>query len=156
MNIKNIVLSIVASSVMVLANTGDSIQMSSVPFEEVMTMTNGQKSVELKALEKAVPGMVVTYVNSIKNPTNQDASNLVVVNPVPEHTIYLMNNIETAGVVTEYSVDGRVFNTSSKVFINDLGVNRLAEAKEYTHIRYTIAKLKANSEISINLKTKIK
>jgi uncharacterized repeat protein (TIGR01451 family) len=156
MNIKNIVLSIVASSVMVLANTGDSIQMSSIPFEEVITMTNGQKAVELKELKKATPGMVVTYVNRIKNPTNQDATNLVVVNPVPEHTIYVMNDTETAGVATEYSVDGKVFNTSSKVFINDLGVNRLAEAKEYTHIRYTIAKLKANSEIKVNLKTKIK
>ncbi|MCH9740013.1 MAG: hypothetical protein K0U38_04115 [Epsilonproteobacteria bacterium] len=156
MKLRNILLSIVASSVMVLANSGDSIQMSSATFEEVVTMKDGKKATELKALDKAIPGMVVTYVNTIKNPTNETATNLVIVNPVPEHTTFVPNDIETKGATMEYSVDGKVFSEPSKVFINDSGVKRVAEPTEYTHVRWTIAKLEANAEMKIKLKTKIK
>jgi uncharacterized repeat protein (TIGR01451 family) len=154
MKLKNILLSVLASSVMVFANSSDAIQMSSVAFEEVVVV--GKKDTTLKPLEKAIPGMVVTYVNTIKNTSNEAATNLVVVNPVPNDTIYVASTEETNGALMEYSVDGKEFNQAEKVFVNENGIKRVADSREYTHIKWTIAKLASNSEFKIKFQSKIK
>jgi len=155
MKLKNLVMSIIATTTLSMALTGDSISMKTTTFEEVIETKAGKEIKVLKVLEKAVPGDVVVYVNTITNPTDKKAEKLSVVNEVPEHTNFIANSVKCDGCTIVYSVDGKEYQSASKLFIKDNGVKRLAKAEEYSHIKFTLNTLSPKSEAKIQFKTKL-
>jgi uncharacterized repeat protein (TIGR01451 family) len=155
MKLKNLVMGIMATTALTMALTGESISMKTTAFEEVIETKAGKEIKVLKVLEKAIPGDVVTYVNTITNPTDKKAEKLSVVNEVPEHTTFIANSVKCIDCTTLYSVDGKEYQSAAKLFIKDNGVKRLAKAEEYTHLKFTLNTLKSKSESKIEFKTKI-
>ena len=155
MKLRNLVISIIATTALSMASTGESISMKTTAFEEVIETQAGKEVKVVKVLEKAVPGDVVTYVNTIANPTDKKAEKLSVVNEVPEHTTFIANSVKCVDCTTLYSIDGKEYESASKLFIKDNGVKRLAKAEEYTHLKFTLNTLKSKSESKIEFKTKI-
>ena len=155
MKLKNLVIGIMATTALTMALTGESISMKTIAFEEVVETKAGKEVKVLKVLEKAIPGDVVTYVNTITNPTDKKAEKLSVVNEVPEHTTFIANSVKCVDCTTLYSIDGKEYESASKLFIKDNGVRRLAKAEEYTHLKFTLNTLPSKSESKIEFKTKI-
>ena len=155
MKLRNLVMSIIATTALSMASTGEGISMKTTAFEEIVETHAGKEVKVLKVLEKAVPGDVVTYVNTIANPTDKKAEKLSVVNEVPEHTNFIANSAKCDGCTILYSVDGTEYKTASELFIKDNGVKRLAKAEEYSHLKFTLNTLNAKSESKIEFKTKI-
>jgi uncharacterized repeat protein (TIGR01451 family) len=155
MKLKNLVIGIMATTALTMALTGESISMKTTAFEEVVETKAGKEVKVLKVLEKAVPGDVVIYVNTITNPTDNKAEKLSVVNEVPEHTNFIANSVKCADCTILYSIDGEEYKPASELFIKDNGVKRLAKAEEYTHLKFTLNALPAKSESKIQFKTKI-
>ena len=147
-------MSIIATTALTVASTGD-ISMQTAAFGEVVKTKAGKEIKVLKPLEKAIPGDVVTYVNTITNSSNNKAKSLSVVNAVPEHTNFVANSVKCNDCTVLYSIDGENYKPASKLFIKDDGVKRLALATEYTHIKFTINSLNAKSETKVEFKTKI-
>ncbi len=154
MKLRSLVVSIIATTALSLASTGD-ISMKTVAFEEVVQTKAGKEVKVLKPLEKAIPGDIVTYVNTITNSSNNKAESLNIVNEVPEHTNFVGNSVKCNGCTVLYSIDGENYKPASKLFIKDDGVKRLALAKEYTHIKFIINSLNAKAETKVEFKTKI-
>ena len=153
MKLKNLVISIIATTALSFASTGDSISMKTIAFEEVVETKAGKETKVLKILEKAIPGDVVTYVNTITNPTDKKAEKLSMVNEVPKNTNFVANSVKCDGCTVIYSVDGEEYKNASELFIKDDGVKRLAKAEEYSHIKFTLASLDAKSEVKVEFKT---
>jgi uncharacterized repeat protein (TIGR01451 family) len=151
--LKNLVMSIIAITAMSFASTGDSISMKTTAFEEIVETKAGKDVKVLKVLEKAIPGDVVTYVNTITNPTDKKAQALSMVNEVPKNTNFVANSVQCDGCTVVYSVDGKEYKEASELFIKDDGVKRLAKAEEYSHLKFTIASLEAKSEVKVEFKT---
>ena len=146
-------MSIIATTALSLASTGDSISMKTTAFEEIVETKAGKDVKVLKVLEKAIPGDVVTYINTITNPTDKKAEKLSMVNEVPKNTNFVANSVKCDGCTVVYSVDGKEYKDASELFIKDDGVKRLAKAEEYSHLKFTIALLDPKSEVKVEFKT---
>jgi uncharacterized repeat protein (TIGR01451 family) len=133
-----------------LTHANDNLEISSKLLEEV---SKGSKV--LKELTEAIPGNIVAYQHTIKNPTSSIAKEIVFSDIIPKHTTYVPNSATCSGeCLIEYSVDGEVFEKASELFVYTNSLS-LANPKKYKHIRWTFSELKPNSKKVILFKTKI-
>lgn len=99
----------------------------------------GEREIRLVEAANAIPGdellLTVTYINR----GSENAQNVVLVNPVPEHTEYIDDSSGGEGTVVSFSVDGGVtYDLPVNLQVTgDDGRPRTAQAREYTHIRWT-------------------
>lgn len=118
----------------------DKVVLRNEAFKEV-TQTNesGAKETKMVPVGKALPGDEIIYITTFSNTGKEPADNIVITNPVPDHTTYKTNTAYGASTKISYSVDGgKVFAEPEKLLIKDAdGSERQATAKEYTHIRWS-------------------
>ena len=122
------------------ANSSNAIQLTSVVELEVVSKDEqGNEIVKRIPAEKVTPGSEVIYTTRFKHNGSQAAEDIVISNPIPEHTVYKVNSATGKGTDILYSVDnGQSFHHQDKLAVveND-GSTRAAEAKDYTDIRWT-------------------
>jgi uncharacterized repeat protein (TIGR01451 family) len=90
------------------------------------------------AMANVTSGDTVIFTNYYENLGEKPMDDVVLVNPVPVHMIYVADTAEGAGTIIEFSVDqGQSYNTPEKLRIKDEeGKEKVAEATDYTHIRW--------------------
>jgi len=88
----------------------------------------------------ALPGEEIVYTITFSNVGAASAENVIITNPVPEHTRYLDRSATGAGTEISYSVDGgESYGSTQELFVRDnSGNQRPAEAQDYTHIRWAL------------------
>jgi uncharacterized repeat protein (TIGR01451 family) len=130
----------------------------------VSTDDKGKQQISWQALEagNAVvqPGDVLRYTANSSNQGNVDAKNLVVTQPIPKGTMFVLNSAKTdAAVVTTYSIDnGETFTEKPMVQVtlpNGKTEMRPAPAEAYTHVRWQISSPiapKAGVKLAYNVK----
>lgn len=121
------------------ANSTNAIQLSSsVELEVVSQDEQGNKIVKRIPAEKVTPGSEVIYTTRFKYSGDEPAADIVISNPIPEHTVYKIDSAEGKNTKTMFSVDGgQSFDTPEKLKVTSVnGVTRTAEAKDYTDIRW--------------------
>jgi uncharacterized repeat protein (TIGR01451 family) len=90
------------------------------------------------------PGDVLRYTLTSKNQSNQPVKNLVLTQPVPKGTVFVLNSVTAAAqdTVVLYSIDqGKTFVPQPTIQIRDANgqlVTRPAPAEAYTHVRWQI------------------
>jgi uncharacterized repeat protein (TIGR01451 family) len=112
--------------------------------KKVVTVDAEGKSVtSWKALEGSVsvqPGDVMRYTLSSQNAGDKPASKLVLTQPIPAHTTYVVGSAIANGAKLTYSIDaGKSFvaNPTIKVKLADGSVvEKPAPAEMYTHARW--------------------
>jgi uncharacterized repeat protein (TIGR01451 family) len=125
------------------AQQAGSIAVTSTAEVEAVQKTAGGK-IEVKRVDasnaKVTPGDVVVFTNRYRNKGTTPAANVVVINPVPEHMIYVDLSAEGKGTKIEFSTDGgKTFAAPGKLTVTDKeGRVRPALPKDYTHIRWTV------------------
>ena len=133
-----------------LTHANNNLEISTKLLEEA---SRGSKV--LKALNEAIPGNIIAYQHTIKNPTSEIAKDIIFSDKIPEHTTYVANSANCNNeCLIEYSVDGEVFEKASELFVYNNSL-KLANPKKYKFIRWTFSELKPNSKMVILFKTKI-
>ena len=109
--------------------------------ETVVVNENGEKEIKREEASKVIPGEHVIYTIQYQNIGDAAASAVVINNPVPENMHYVPGTAEGDGTDIVFSIDGgQSFDKPENLTVMDEDGNpRLATAKDYTHIRWSIA-----------------
>jgi len=139
-----------------------SIELTTVAEVEVAGK-NAQGEKEVKRMEaamaKVVPGDVVIFTTRYTNTGKEPASNVTIMNPVPEHMTYVDRSAEGKSTRIDFSIDGgKTYAAPEKLVITDSqGKKRTALAKEYTHIRWVLTTpLAAGGTGSVSYRAQLK
>jgi hypothetical protein len=99
---------------------------------------------------KVIPGTKIRYVDTVISNGAKVVQNLVIVNPVPMHMLYVGGSAKCDGTcIITYSLDGKVFDVPAKLFVTEKGKKRVAKASEYKAIRWSLPTLIAKQNISM-------
>jgi uncharacterized repeat protein (TIGR01451 family) len=126
----------------------------------------GKNKVTWQSLQGNVtvkPGDVIRYIVIGANNGDREASNLVVTQPIPKQTAYVLNSsttIKTTATVT-YSIDnGKTFVAKPTVQVklaNGKVETRNAPAEAYTHVRWKFTNaIAAKSTIAAAYQVRVK
>lgn len=107
---------------------------------KVTTDAKGVQHTQVVAMDRALPGTELVYTITYHNVGKQPAGDVVVSDPIPEHTVYIPGSAEGAGMEISYSVDGgKTWGQPAALKVKNAdGTLRDAEAKDYTHIRWVL------------------
>jgi uncharacterized repeat protein (TIGR01451 family) len=108
---------------------------------------------------KVVPGDTVSFTLTYANRGAQPATNVTVIDPVPEHLAYVDGSAQGTGTRIEFSVDGgKTYRAPDKLTITGGdGKVRPAQGPDYTHIRWTVtAPLAAGGNGTVSFKARVK
>ena len=85
-------------------------------------------------------GQVVYYTLRITNQTTVPLRNVAVVQPVPANTTYVADSASGPGAAVSFSVDGgKTYAPADSLMIEtEGGTKQLAQASQYTHIRWQL------------------
>ncbi|MEH6450592.1 MAG: hypothetical protein V7765_18115 [Oleispira sp.] len=127
---------------------------------EVVTVTaeNGSKSEQWQTPDKLLPGERVGYQIDFENKSDEPAAEIVIVNPIPKHTLYVPGSAKGLNTLIEFSADGgKTFALPTQLFIEKDGERVLAETTDYTQVRWSLQKpLTAKASGSVQYVVKIK
>jgi len=104
--------------------------------EKEVVNANGEKTRQLVAASKIVPGMEVVWTVTANNICKVPSEKVTINNPVPEHMSYVANSAFGAGSDITYSLDGKTFAAPAELSVTENGARRQARADEYRHIRW--------------------
>ena len=119
---------------------GQIVLKSIIQKEIVVQGDDGEEETRLVEAGNAIPGdeliVTVTYTNRGDEP----AENIILVNPVPEHTVYISGSAAGENTTITFSVDGGgTFDSPANLtLLGEDGLRRTARAEEYTHIRWVL------------------
>jgi uncharacterized repeat protein (TIGR01451 family) len=101
---------------------------------------DGQKEIQRVPAEKVVPNDVVIYTIFYTNNGEEAAENFVIVNPVPEHMVYIAESADGENTEITYSVDGgNGYDIPGNLtFTDSEGKQIAAKVSDYTHIRWVL------------------
>ena len=119
----------------------DQIKLTSrAEIEEVTINAKGEKVVTLKPADKVLPGEIVVFTNTFFNPGKEPATNVTTENAVPEHMTLVDDSVFGDNCTITYSIDGgKSYAAAENLLVSDAsGRMWPAEARDYTHIRWTL------------------
>lgn len=121
----------------------DDIRLTSLAEVEVQEVNaKGETVLVRKPAQLVLPGTIVIYTNSYVNAGSTPVERPAITNQVPTNMEYLGGSAIGQGTLIAFSVDGgKGFAAPDKLFVpGDDGKLRPAEPREYTHIRWTLAR----------------
>jgi uncharacterized repeat protein (TIGR01451 family) len=130
----------------------------------VVTDVAGKPQIKWQSLKGQVtvqPGDVLRYTVASKNAGDKPAKNLVVTQPIPKKTTYILNSAQPNGAKLTFSIDsGKNFVEKPMVKVkleNGKEELRPAPATAYTHARWSygnsvapLAAVKASYDVAVN------
>ena len=105
--------------------------------EKEVVNAKGEKTKQLVAAAKIVPGMEVVWTVTANNICKAPSEKVTINLPVPEHMTFVANSASGAGSDISYSLDGKSFGTNGQLTVKDNGAARPARTDEYRHVRWT-------------------
>lgn len=143
-------LSLIASAEVTLTNT----------VFEVVTITakDGSQQDQWQTPDKLLPGERVGYQVEVNNKGTEPAADIVIANPIPEHTVYVQDSAKGINTSIEFSVNnGKNYALPAELFIEKDGKRVQAEAADYTQVRWILNQpLAAGASTSVQYIVKIK
>jgi uncharacterized repeat protein (TIGR01451 family) len=124
-------MSLIASAEVTLTNT----------VFEVVSITNkdGSKQDQWQQPDKLLPGERVGYQIEVNNNGSEPAADIVIANPIPEHTVYVNDSAKGLNTSIEFSVDnGKTFAQPAQLFVEKEGNRVQAQAADFTQVRWKL------------------
>jgi len=117
---------------------GDIVVQSIAETEVVVTNKAGRKEKKRQPVALAVPGSQVIYTTRFTNKGAKPAGNVIINNPIPENTVFVIGSAFGSSTEITYSVDhGKSYDLPNKLKVKiPGGTERPAEPRDYTHIRW--------------------
>jgi len=119
----------------------------SITAEKVIQTEKGGKSVETRiSADDVQPGDTIVYTLNYINKGDADAVGVVLNDPIPQGTVYIVDSAFGPGSTISFSIDaGKNFKQPGmliyEVNINGKAEKRKATPEQYTHIRWTVEKI---------------
>lgn len=112
----------------------------SVEKEVVVMNADGQPETRLVAADKVFPRDKVVYTIRYENTGKDEAEDVYITNPIPEHMGYVDGTASGEHTVVTFSVDGgKTFDAPQNLKVPGAnGELRQATAQDYTHIRWML------------------
>jgi len=140
MTVSLTLLLLVAAPGMVLA-AGENIRFESLAELEIEQVNaQGEKILVRTPATLVVPGSIIIYTNRFDNQGKEPAEKLKITNPIPKNMEFLAGSALPEDATIVYSIDGgKMFDAAEALFVIEAdGTKRPAEARDYTHIRWTL------------------
>jgi uncharacterized repeat protein (TIGR01451 family) len=116
-----------------------SLQLKTIAEKEIRVLkANGETEIRRIPAGKVIPGDEVIYTIEAKNITETAVENVVITDPVPEHTVYVAGTADGSETRITFSIDGgQKYDVPENLIVTDPdGTERNALPSEYTHIRW--------------------
>jgi uncharacterized repeat protein (TIGR01451 family) len=127
---------------------------------EVVTITaeDGSKQDQWQQPDKLLPGERVGYQIEVNNKGTEPAADIVIANPIPEHTVYVQGSAKGLNTNIEFSVDnGITFAQPAQLFIEKEGKRVQAISADFTQVRWKLnTPLAAGASSTVQYIVKIK
>ena len=112
---------------------------TTVQKEEEFVNDAGDTEKRLVAADIVVPGETVFYTITFKNVGKESADNVVITNPISADLSYINGSGFGQDTDVLFSVDdGKTFASASELSVVEDGVERTAEARDFTHVRWVM------------------
>jgi uncharacterized repeat protein (TIGR01451 family) len=126
--------------------------------EKEVTVNKVTKKV---AATKIDPGDVIFYTLTYFNSGNEPATSVVLDDPIPAGTVYILNSAYGDGADILFSIDGKIFKKPSLLTYeiknrNGSTEKRTASPEEYTHLRWIIPKIDAGVRGNVGFQVRVK
>jgi len=152
---------IVMLSLPAMAWAKPDVTISVVAKQQIVTEENGQKVTKLVEANDVVPGDVLIYQLNYQNVGDEPAVGAVLVNPVPDNTLYVDGSAFGPGSDIDFSIDGgkhykRPSLLTYEVKMGDGTVEkRTASPEQYTHIRWTVSQIPAGKSGAASFQVRV-
>jgi len=115
---------------------------SNAEVEVIKTDATGKQSIKRELATEVVPGKDVIYTLTFENIGTTPGNDIVINNPIPEHTVYKTGSASGTDTQISFSVDdGQNFSAPEQLTVTGAdGNTRTAKASEYTTIRWQYTK----------------
>ena len=115
---------------------------SNAEVEIIKTDANGKQSIKRELATEVVPGKDVIYTLTFRNVGTTSGNDIVINNPIPEHTVYKSGSASGTDTRISFSVDGgQNFAPPEQLTVTGANGNtRTAKASDYTTIRWQYTK----------------
>ena len=101
---------------------------------------DGKETVRFGPADRVAPGDEVFYNLDFANESDEAATNVKLVMPVPSEVAYVENSATGEGADIAFSIDGgKTFSQRGALKVTIDGEERLAKADQITHIRWSYA-----------------
>jgi uncharacterized repeat protein (TIGR01451 family) len=147
-----VLLSCICLSPALLAQGDSPVRFANIAQKQVITLDDeGKERIELTDVDIMVPGDTVVYTSTFTNIGQDTVSNIIVSNPIPKNTQYIVFTAKGKSTVITFSVDGgKTYAAAAKLtVVDENGQTQTAQPKHYTDIRWVyqgqLAKGKASS-----------
>ena len=116
---------------------------SEIFVERLQAQTDGSEATVLVPADRVVPGDRLRFVISYANPSDQQASNFIITNPIPASIAYL--GADGPATVT-VSVDGKTYGDLAELVVREAdGSERPAQTSDVTHVQWAFAAIEPQS-----------
>lgn len=132
----------------------------SITAEKVVVVEKDGKQVEKRvSATDVVPGDVIVYTLQYENKGDEAAQNVVLNDPIPQGTSYIVASAFGPLAEVRFSVDGKTFKKPSlltyTVNKNGKTEQRKASPEQYTHIRWIVKKIPAGKSGVVGFRVKV-
>lgn len=123
---------------------------------------DGTKEVKIVPAETISPGEVIIFSLAYTNGGSQAAHGVVVDNPIPDGTAYVLNSATQGGGELVFSIDGGKSFKMPTLLTYEVSKpdgsaeKRVASPEEYTHIRWRIEEVPAGTGGELTYRVKVK
>jgi len=107
--------------------------------EVIVRGADGQETVQRRPADTVTPGETVIYSIKYHNDSDDAASNIVLVMPVPKEVAYVEGSVSGDDSSVAFSADaGLTYVARGRLTVEEDGTTRPARGDEITHIRWTL------------------
>lgn len=127
--------------------------------ERQVATPEGRLTLQRVPVDKALPGDMVIFVNTITNNSDAAAENLAVKNPIPPDMLFVSGSATGEKAIITFSVNGGAsFDRPEKLMVAGTdGKPRLATPADYTDIRWLFSTpLPAKSTEQVEFQAQVK
>jgi len=130
--------------------------------KEVIRIRDGKKAVILEPMDKIGTGDVLVYTVTYLNSGKSLARDVTVVNPIPEHTVYIPGSAAGRDTKILFSINGGATYLEPPVFYKSRDnagkeIVQPATPEMYTHIKWIVqTPVTPNVKGTTNFKVKVK
>lgn len=134
----------------------------SITAEKVVQTEKNGKSVEQRLpADDVQPGDILVYTLSYENRGNEAATGVVLNDPIPEGTVYIVGSAFGPGADISFSIDGgKSFKQPGmltyEAITNGKSEKRKATPEQYSHIRWTVEKIAPGGSGTAGFRVRVK
>ena len=138
------------------------ITLSMTSDKEVVEMKDGNKVVTRVPAKEVEPGQVLIFTLKYSNKGDENATNVVVDNPIPNETVYVVGSASGVGSDITFSINnGKDFKKPTLLTYEVKGpdgkkIKKKASPEQYTNVRWVISTVPPGKDGEVSFKTRVK